>query len=1341
MSCCNDKKHIHHNHHPHNFVDVSKIEPVPWDEAPIVLGMTECGNIIPLEKPEHELTGEDRDKLDAITIDGDGNSFLSDDGTYKEVYSKEQIDEKFVVNGDNQSVDINSVSKISLSSINGVDIVGGTGSLTTTLNVDGSGVTINGKELLTESDIEGVVKYDQNNDIRPEKNVILKNNNKLSGTTLDGRELNLAELSPNVDSDSYPVANYGSISSHTNIISANRPTAQMRGETLEEAHEIAFLSDVEGTTEEIEQLENRVSQVETRVTSVEGRTTSLEGRVTTSENRIEAVEGDLGRLSGAVSDNTEAITELGTKTDSIQSDLDSFKESTESTLTAHDERITDNTNAITANKEEFDAFKDATNAGFEAVQEALTEVRQDIAENSTGIQTNADAIEALRQDFNDTEHFRGYYATTEEVTALTATTGDYAYNAETGTKWIYDGTIWEDSGVNVPDQTVDAYDLNPLMNGEASPGTSNMYSRGDHIHPSDNTKADKTQLNDYLPLSGNSQTTPVTSDVWIKTSAELKLSNSGNSFIRFEDEESTLEVKGNGTGGVDLQSDLGTIKANGQRIVTVGTNENVQISSPIVQLNATSGDNPASMSMAGGVIQQSAQAYLGSFSGEAGYTVNTTNGDIVLNPTTGKLYYGSKDFPLNEVARLSDIPSSGVGDKVSKSGDTMTGPLIMDNGADIVLDYNENNPSAIYGEDDNGSTFNLASLRVYISELLGHLDQAEFGSKAAQFNANSLYVPTVDMNANQNFDAQYAAAIPATKHRIVLDTWLKDNYLTSTDVNNLLATLLADYYTKEEIDALLSNIDLSYYYTKEQVDTLISSLEDQLSNYALKSGTTFTGNVLMDGANRTLYNSSGSYIGYVENTDTLSVTNEGEGGINLNSPGGTLKYNGVEIATIEDVENSKLTSGKNITILDGVISSGVDIALSDDILTYDTAGLKANLSLTTEGSDAILYGKNDSEGNPIEIGRINISFGAIEDAGYDPETNELYFIVNTPEGSQEIRIPVGDLIQSYTASGFLQIDSENDITLKYADLKDELLNDGFIDDLSEYSTTQQINTLLSGKANASDVYTKSQVDETVEGLENIISGKANSVDVYTKTEADNLLSSKANISQLSNYVAKTGDETIGGVKTFSNVINANGGLSWKGIIIPASSDLNTYTTEGIYKCASNASAQSLSNCPATVAFSMVVYVALYDNSYVTQIIYEFATATENAEIYVRNLNASTGDGVWRRMALASETPQFGTYTTITDLGGITHNLSNYNYDIRFTYGGSTVSSSISFTGGMEGMEYKISINNNGSGTLNVNLPTGDAYQSDDTQWTIEAGKVGILGINYIFGKYIMTIVQ
>ena len=117
-----------------------------------------------------------------------------------------------------------------------------------------------------------------------------------------------------------------------------------------------------------------------------------------------------------------------------------------------------------------------------------TEEKVDIiAENVTSIEG--------RLDYES--HFRGYVSTNAKLESLVSTPNDFAYSAESGTKWIFDGDVgeWIDSGVAVPDQLTPPSDTTPLMNGEASVGRETAYARGDHRHPTDNTRASVAELN------------------------------------------------------------------------------------------------------------------------------------------------------------------------------------------------------------------------------------------------------------------------------------------------------------------------------------------------------------------------------------------------------------------------------------------------------------------------------------------------------------------------------------------------------------------------------------------------------------------------------------------------------------------------------------------------------------------------------------------------------------------------------------------------------------------------------------------------------------------------------
>ncbi|MCD8030849.1 MAG: hypothetical protein LUF85_08545 [Bacteroides sp.] len=231
-------------------------------------------------------------------------------------------------------------------------------------------------------------------------------------------------------------------------------------------------------------------------------------------------------------------------------------------------------------------LQEKTEEGFTAVTQTLSQLDERVTQNSADIAIHSAEIESIRKDINETEHFRGYYGTIDEVLAIsTPRTGDFAYNAETGTKWVYNGTTWANTHAPVPDQTVDASDSEPLMDGEAHPGTSNKYARGDHRHPNDATKADKTDLSDYLPLAGNSQASRMTGDQWISTGSKIRFSNSGNSYIGQDEDTHTTELCGNGAGGIDIVSANGTIKANGEELVTYNTNGYINAQGDILLKN------------------------------------------------------------------------------------------------------------------------------------------------------------------------------------------------------------------------------------------------------------------------------------------------------------------------------------------------------------------------------------------------------------------------------------------------------------------------------------------------------------------------------------------------------------------------------------------------------------------------------------------------------------------------------------------------------------------------------------------------------------------------------------
>jgi hypothetical protein len=105
-------------------------------------------------------------------------------------------------------------------------------------------------------------------------------------------------------------------------------------------------------------------------------------------------------------------------------------------------------------------------------------------------------VEGIQESLLNEAHFRGYLSTNEKIKQLKATPNDFAYSAESNTKWVYDSNNgWINTGISVPDQLTPASDTTPLINGEASVGKENAYARGDHRHPTDTTRASVVELN------------------------------------------------------------------------------------------------------------------------------------------------------------------------------------------------------------------------------------------------------------------------------------------------------------------------------------------------------------------------------------------------------------------------------------------------------------------------------------------------------------------------------------------------------------------------------------------------------------------------------------------------------------------------------------------------------------------------------------------------------------------------------------------------------------------------------------------------------------------------------
>ena len=132
------------------------------------------------------------------------------------------------------------------------------------------------------------------------------------------------------------------------------------------------------------------------------------------------------------------------------------------------------------------------------VNDEFRKTNELISNHYTETQILRTTIEGLQTQINEEAHFRGYLSTNAKIQAMEATPNDFAYSAESGTKWVYDEKDgWVDTNTPVPDQLTPASEFTPLMNnGIGNKGKEDAYSRGDHVHPSDVTKVDKTEFDE-----------------------------------------------------------------------------------------------------------------------------------------------------------------------------------------------------------------------------------------------------------------------------------------------------------------------------------------------------------------------------------------------------------------------------------------------------------------------------------------------------------------------------------------------------------------------------------------------------------------------------------------------------------------------------------------------------------------------------------------------------------------------------------------------------------------------------------------------------------------------------
>ncbi len=169
-----------------------------------------------------------------------------------------------------------------------------------------------------------------------------------------------------------------------------------------------------------------------------------------------------------------------------------------------------------------------------------------------------------------------------------------------------------------------------------------------------------------------------------------------------------------------------------------------------------------------------------------------------------------------------------------------------------------------------------------------------------------------------------------------------------------------------------------------------------------------------------------------------------------------------------------------------------------------------------------------------------------------------------------------DQLAKYTTTSDLTklLAGKADLGLSYtkAELDAKLLN--LTTDTNGKVSADQVQALISDKANISDVYTKSQIDSALSTRDTQINTKANISDVYTKSQIDSALSTrdtqintKANISDV--YTKSDVDSALAADRGRLNKLEGTQTLD--------SPDFNSITASGVYYITNNTPANIKNN--------------------------------------------------------------------------------------------------------------------------------------------------------------------
>ena len=318
-----------------------------------------------------------------------------------------------------------------------------------------------------------------NSYLKSDEIVYVKENNDIKSTIPK-----LQELETSITSNKQELQN--SINTvNTNLTQSINDTKQTLEESMNESNQ-QLQESINTNSSNITQLQQDITTNEENIKNLQTQINTNKEDITTAKTDITGIKSNITDLQTDINTNTDNISSLNTNISNITNDITNLN----SRVTNAENNISTNTTNISNNTQSIGNI----NTTLENQADSISVLETQTETNRVTTQANTVAIQGLVNQFDTYHHyFQGYYEHTSDIEKLEAERGDYAYNGETNTIWAFD-TVWSDTFDPIPSDMGGKTQTTPLMDGEASVGTENYYAAGDHVHPTDITRASVEDL-------------------------------------------------------------------------------------------------------------------------------------------------------------------------------------------------------------------------------------------------------------------------------------------------------------------------------------------------------------------------------------------------------------------------------------------------------------------------------------------------------------------------------------------------------------------------------------------------------------------------------------------------------------------------------------------------------------------------------------------------------------------------------------------------------------------------------------------------------------------------------